>query len=988
MSELAEVKPIFYFFNKKLPQNGMRIADIKNKRARNLLRGIDPESYSSIKNALDKIKTDCSKSDYKDSLLFIRTHYSFENNEIGQLFNEFCPKEVSRPCEYTVSEIEEQIEHYKKELIILTKYATEISVSLKENNFHRALDICNELIISKGVSIYLLRVISFITNRYQLFLLDDKEILSKIDNIKQNIKISNSNFISEVVSQLSNLRTSYLAICKRINEIPKEFDKGKIAKFFINPIPDSHDDFIKTLNSYYSFSLFDAFLYLKTISRFNLPYLPKNSIDYELSLEYQSFSGVEFKPNTIYKEITEDTSHFYLRECFLFMEQEKAMNYFLIHGGYYTLYGESKKINQFAKPFINDYFYGLRNLNQLRCSKIENAEVNWDKYDSTNCSMLENSSALIYLLNRKEGYLEANEQDLFVKLMSFTRDIGEICSPDLLEKIAYDAKEYTLKVVVQCLITINRKNQYTEHQLRATIQDFCRDEFDCNFIELLKYLHKVSPAVTEHLIVISNETFLSTLFHLTDKPIDALNLRADILFWYGEITKDERFKERAKTLRIDIQINKEKGTIDDSRIYVDPLNFQQWFEDNIVSKLTMILDNLMISNNSVKLDWSNKGTSVSNGEELIECLLTCYKEFCENKVFGIASYLGRRIRHGTFKGTAITEIQKLPSQPEYHSIFEDRDFKRKIDEWLYQYEEMIEDLVKNYLQIKSKRKPLGLITTEIDTATKKLIANQLVYEILSIYPTRTGVIRLPNIITDYCWRLVEQDLSKTKKLLSQKKSNHGVFSYSAKNQNFNLRRSFYNFTQEVNSLTGQKFGLMSSWFNKPSYASPSADIYLLFNAVISEVKERVMGFEPSVDVGVKTFTIDGGTYYILYDALYVLIDNAAKHGKQDGNIYFHVCQCDSDVITLELSTEVSNINDMNNAIYNIKDFLSRADENHDFLDDAHIIEGNSGIKKIKKLEKEGSISNLTFSSDENKLLLNFKFDFNLNHRGVFNDIDS
>ncbi|WP_427036111.1 hypothetical protein [Enterobacter asburiae] len=71
-------------------------------------------------------------------------------------------------------------------------------------------------------------------------------------------------------------------------------------------------------------------------------------------------------------------------------------------------------------------------------------------------------------------------------------------------------------------------------------------EFNSNLLELLKYLHQVSPAVTEHIITISNETFLSTLFHLTDKPIDALNLRADMLFWYGEITKDERFKDRAK----------------------------------------------------------------------------------------------------------------------------------------------------------------------------------------------------------------------------------------------------------------------------------------------------------------------------------------------------------------------------------------------------------------------------------------------------------
>lgn len=990
MSNEFDLNPIRFFTSQKTSPNSIQIHNIKTKKARNLLRGIDSDSYKSTKTALEKIKLNCTRTDYKNSLLYVRTHTFFEKTDVGQLFNDFCPKGIKQPHEYTLSEIIKEIGNYTNELCLLTECAYSISSHLSKNEFLKALEACDDLVKNKGVSIYLLRVISFITNRYQLFSLEDKELLNKIDKLKQSIKISNNNFLSEAVSQLSNLRTSHLAICKRINELSTDFEKGLIAKSFINPIPNNYDVFLKTLNAYYSFSLFDAFLYYQNISKFKLPFIPPHLINSDLTLIHQEFCSIEFDPNLIYDEVDEDTSHYYLRECFLFIEQEKALNYLLIHGSYYTPYVSNKRINQFSRPLINRYFENLKNLNQLRCEKMVDVEINWHKYNNNTCSMLENSSALIYLLTKKEGYLDQHEQYLFVKLMSYTRDIGEICPPDFLERIADDAKDYLLKIVAQCLITINRKSQYTEHQLRATIQDFCISEFNSNLLELLKYLHQVSPAVTEHIITISNETFLSTLFHLTDKPIDALNLRADMLFWYGEITKDERFKDRAKTLRIDIQINKEKGTIDDSRIYVDPLNFQQWFEDNMVSKLTMILDNLMISNDSsFKLDWTSKGSSVSNGEELIESLLACYKEFCENKVFGIASYLGRRIRHGTFKGTAITEIQKLPNEQEYHSIFEDKDFKRRLDEWLIQYEYMIEDLVKNHLQIKSKRKPAGLITTEIDTPAKTVIANQLVFDILSLYPKRTGVIRLPNLIIDYCWRLVEQDLAKTKRLLSQKKSSHGVFSYTPKNQSPYLKRTFSKFTQEVNSLTGQKFGLMASWFNKPSYASPSADIYLLFNAVISEVKERMIGFEPTIDIGEKTFTIDGGTYYILYDALYVLIHNAAKHGKLDGTIHFNVLPSSArNTIRLSLSTELGCLQDILKAESQIRLFIESADKDSNFIDDAHIIEGNSGMKKLKRLEKEGSISNFNFHSNEKELLLCFEFDFHLDHRGIYDDIDS
>ncbi|EKN3392566.1 hypothetical protein ACHZG5_001516 [Yersinia enterocolitica] len=990
MSNAFDLTSIKFFISNKVSPHTIQIHNIKTKKARNFLRGIDAESYKSTKNMLEKIKLNCTSTDYKNSLLYVRTHPFFENTDVGQLFNKFCPKGIPDPHEYTLSEIFNEVDNYTNELCVLTEFAYSIANHLSKNELHTALDLCEDLIKHKGVSIYLLRIISFITNRYQLFTLEDKNLLNKIDKLKQSINISNNNFLAEAVSQLSNLRTSHLTISKRINDLTATFGKVLIAKSFINPIPESYEDFLKTLNAYYSFSLFDAFIYYQNICQLNLPFITKRHINTDLNIIYKEFSSIEFKPSLIYKEVDEDTGYYYLRECFLFIEQRKALNYLVIHSNYYSSFGTSRKISPFTTPLINQYFNELRSLSQLRCEKMDHVDINWYRFDPKTCGMLENSSALIFLLTKKEGYLDNHDQLLFVKLMSYSRDIGEVCSPDYLEIIADDANDHLLKLVAQCLITIKRKNQYTEHQLRATIQELCLEKFNGNLLELLKYLHNVSPAVTEHLITISNETFLSTLFHLTDKPIDALNLRADMLHWYGDITKDERFKDRAKTLKIDIQINKEKGTIDDSRIYVDPLKYQQWFEDNMVSKLTMVLDNLMISNgSSIKLDWTSKGNSVSNGEELIEYLLACYKEFCDNKVFGIASYLGRRIRHGTFKGTAITEIQKLPSEQEYKTIFEDKDFKRKHEEWLLQYENMIEDLVKNSLQIKSKKKPMGLITTDIDTPIKTVIATQLVYDILSLYSKRIGVLMLPNLIIDYCWRLVEQDLGKTKKLLSQKKSSHGVFSYTSKSQSSYMKKTFSNFAKEVNSLTGQKFGLMASWFNKPSYASPSADIYLLFNAVISEVKERVINFEPTIDIGDKTFTINGGSYYILYDALYVLIHNAAKHGKSNGTIHFNVMpSSERNAINLSLSTELDNHQDIIEAQSQINSYLESSDKDSSFIDDAHIVEGNSGMKKLKRLEKEGSISNFNFYTNECELLLCFEFDFELDLRGMYDDIDS
>lgn len=960
-----------------------KINRIQKEKARNILRGIILSNFKSLQNGLEKIRINCSKNDYKMALLLIRSDPTYINNEYGKLFNDSCPRAIKHPANYNISEIKNQIALNRIKLEEVINLSKKVLIELKSGNFISALEKCNDLKEADGVSIFMIRVISYIVNRYQLLKIDDSEVLSKVDKLKSEIKITKSRFIWEVISQLSNLRTSHMTICKRINDLDSNFQNGYIAKFFINPIPLNQDIYEKTANAFFSFSLFDAYLYLGLIQSLEIDYLNKEKNNLELESKFTFFSGLNFEPLEMYEKVDEDTSYYYLRECFLFIEQKRALKFLAIHGYYYSYYNNQKILPLLHRQLINDYFSELKSLTDLRSKSCENITIVWDKYSGETCGMLENSSALVHLITKKEGRLNEEEQLEFVKLMTFTKDIGEICHPIYLENISFYAKTELVKLVSQCLITIHKKKQYADHDLRSTIQEYCINHFDGDLIKLLEYLHNESPAVTEHLVITCNETFLSKLFHLMERPVDALKLRADMLEWFGKMQKDERYIERAKTLRVDIQINKEKGTIDDSRIYVDPLKFSQWFEDSMVSKFTMDLDNLIISNvNNLKFETFGKDKTIGPWDNVIEHIFLCYREFCDNKSFGIASYLGRRIRHGTFKGLAESGMKEILKDRQYKVILEDKEFNENYNIWLTDYFSMVEALVKDSLQIKSKKKPNGLITTEIDNSYKTKVAKQLVNEILTIYSKESGVIQLPSIIIDYCWRMVEYDLAKTRKLLSEKKSSHGVFSFSPKCSDLQTKRLYSKFIQDVNSLTGQKFRQMASWFNKPSYASPSTDIYLLFNAVISEVKDRVTDFRPIIDVGDKSFSVNGGTYYVIYDAISVLIYNAAYHGKKDGKILFLVTYNeDDDSIKIDLKTEIISLEEMSSAKQKIEIALANSDE------DAYVIENNSGIKKLKKLEREGSVSNVNFYVIEKNLFLCFDFTFKLGNRGKYHDND-
>ena len=418
--------------------------------------------------------------------------------------------------------------------------AVKILESLNVGDINTALEYCSDLADMKWYSVFLIRQLSYITNRYQLLGLDDNEILRKIDYIKQRISISRCPFIESAVTQLSNLRTSHITTSKRIYEINRIFNGIHIAKSFIKPIPNDKLEFESVLSDYFSFSLFDSYLYLMKLLKFNLSFIPTTTVERSLEEAYERISAIQFNPENMYKKVDEDVGYYFLRESFLFSEQPNALQFQIVHGYYYLNALNSKHINQLATPIIEEYFSDINELEHLNHTTPARYEIRSDKYNSSTCGMLENSTALVYVLGRKQGQLSQNEQDLFVELMSYTREIGEICPKEYLASMASSATCQRLQLVVNCLITLNHKSQLSEHKLRSVIQDYCIQQFNGNLNDLVQYLYSISPAVAEHLLLTCDETFLATLFRIVDRPVDAIQLRADMLNWYGELSKEDK----------------------------------------------------------------------------------------------------------------------------------------------------------------------------------------------------------------------------------------------------------------------------------------------------------------------------------------------------------------------------------------------------------------------------------------------------------------
>lgn len=808
------------------------------------------------------------------------------------------------------------------------------------------------MVRNEGVSLFLVRLAYLIKNR------SDAETGRKIDLLLDEIQVGNVRYLHLAIRELSSPNTEYLNIREKLNSA-NEDDISWIIKSFVDHIPRSEQDYANTLNSYFGISLIDAFLYHCVSERAKTFEIPQN-IDSNLAIEFRSFESSEY--NYSYSDEC-DVGMEYFKDSFLLIELRKLFDYRTSQCAIYSN-DENKEFKRtpLEKSLLENFFSNHNTLEKIKELRLPGV------IDSPSFGR---SNALIYFLEKTDGVVE--NETLFVELMSLTKDVGILCPKRHLATMAENAQSYEFKLVIACLAYIKSRTQSYEHDLRRIIQKIAVGRFDSSLVKLLEHLQSISPSVSEHLIQCLDETFLSKLFQMVTKPNAAIEKRAEIFEWYGHLINDATFLDRAKNLRIDVQISKEKGTIDDARVYVDPVKFTQWVNDNLLDNLTILLASIITPTEPtvMALQWEKVKAGMTELEQVGAILHLAYEEFCTNKKFGIASYIGRRIRHGTLKGTGFNDIKMFAERESFHNLFSNHEFRECFNRWIYEYEELFDHLRDNYIQIFDKNKAEGLISKDIRSSFKKNEANHLLYDVLKSYYVNKNGLELPYIITEYCWRLFEEDLAIIRKFIMNKKAMHGVFLCDINEIPRALHRDIQDFCQELNTITAEKFRIIESWFNKPSIASPSAELALLFRAVVSEVKGLFGNFEPVLFMEEDGYVIKGGAYFVIYDALYILINNAATYGNPTGSLEFKATiENGKDThFKISISSDIS----ARDSISSVRRSIEASLEGD--CEDALITEGRSGIKKLRRMEQDGYIRNVSYAFDNNSVTATFEFIF-------------
>jgi hypothetical protein len=368
------------------------------------------------------------------------------------------------------------------------------------------------------------------------------------------------------------------------------------------------------------------------------------------------------------------------------------------------------------------------------------------------------SSIFNYLVHRCEGYASITEYDLF-ELMGQTGDLAKTINPNYLRILAKNSPSPISKVIFYLLIARKSKNVADDHLLRKLLQQIVKEMHNGKLVDFIVELAKKSQIVAKYAYEVCTEDFIAKLSHIILATGEITETRAALHKWMGETTGEKAYLDRARTLLIDHQINRIRNEIDDNRIYVDLARFAEWINDELMHELNAVLT-LMEHNNTL-----------DNADEplLLNIIERSYAAFCGNNIFGIASYLGRRIRHGTFKGHLYSGVISIEGQ--YSSLFKDPTLFAKWAHWKTDYELCIDSIITNRLHVESSTKRDGLLKPHLKGVGKPEIAMACAQNLAKDFLENKNCTNAVFFLTEYCWRLAEVDLKNINTFLKGQKTN-------------------------------------------------------------------------------------------------------------------------------------------------------------------------------------------------------------------------
>lgn len=517
--------------------------------------------------------------------------------------------------------------------------------------------------------------------------------------------------------------------------------------------------------------------------------------------------------------------------------------------------------------------------------------VSISEVDPANCGAFHRTIALISSI--EAGGLGEITGEQLSSLLDQTVDVVSMLSTDELAKLMPPRKsDHLYEFLRTAVLNDLEENKVNNHALRRSLQLVVQSRFDGDIVGLLKHVDTERGHVSKHLYNLCSEAFLTELYDLFEVTDQITEAHTNILEWWGAKANDEDAKLRAKSHRLTLRLRKVRGAIEETRIYVDPLRFIAWIQEEIAVELRTlsIQADLILADPSRTFSFKNQvQLAVQPRMKLLALFERCYEEFCTNKLYGVTSFIGRRIRHGTLHGHLVLELK--PDIEAYIAEFRHSapNFAQFLGHWFSTFDAAVQLMAADRIHVRSKEKARGLIVATLEETEKVPIANRMVEDVARSMLERPQLAQGASLIHEYCWLLFEVDLKRTRDAVEELRREFVISVDEHPADRADIDRRVNERIRSLNSRVQQKFDIVRSWFTRPTNQSPSASVGLLFEAVQDEVRQHFPHFKPKLDItGTNDVDLIGHRFHFFYDALFILVGNAAKHGQPDGVLGIHI----------------------------------------------------------------------------------------------------
>lgn len=916
-----------------------------DKKTRNKVRAIlgsdDPKAIDSLAQLRGTLGT--AQSDALDDLLnglrhekAVRVSMPFPKTPP---FLDVVKPHHDIPLDKRLDILNANVNVHKTRLLRVAAALQEIDVKYAEGKMRLCRNLIEDSIARDGWSHAILRRIVLIREN-----LPDGQEDGKIEELVQRANL-NAVAVTSVVHAYSRDQ-NILTIKRSILNIA---DRGAVNRYSrmlsrlpVQPFANSREDLSAFLSEVEKCSLIDSII----LAKFNSHLFDIRG--YSAICDVAQSLGLPSLFNKLvgtFDDKDKESEYTFFKQSSAWLEYEAVRNYRILLDNYFnTSRDEVSDIHEDLSHILLEW------VGDAKLSDLVGV-AQFTKHNHPALARLElsgsatRSAIFNYWLQKSEGQITFAKNDL-LKLMGLTQELARTVPIKPTRTAAALTNDQLVRLILLLLLAKRSKNELDSFYLRKLLEEIAFREHEGSLVKLVSAYEKSHPYVAEYIYDIATEDFLAKLNKIAPHRADIPEIRASLHEWMAVFRNDEHFLQRARAVRIDHQLNRVRNEIDDYRIYVDPSRFSSWLEDEMMIDLNSAL---------TSTGAGKKGVSVNCDETLLALILTeSYNTFCSNAVFGIASYIGRRIRHGTFHGHLYSSvINSIERNSRFSSLFKTPQFAEKWEAWKSQYSKALEAIIRDRLHVHSKAKPLGLLQPEVYGPAKQEILSVAVKNISTNYIETTSVLGIDQTIIDYCWRLAESDLAIVTKYLRAQQVPLKNLAYLEKEvlpaslpRDTRLAEAFQ---RELELLIDRKLAAMFGWFKRPTIVAPKASVSLLFDAIVAEVKDTIPDFVLQFDdpSGGEDELV-GPVYHLVYDSLAVVVTNAAKHGDraQPAKCKSQISQGKNKRLSVEITSSICSSKDPRD-VSEIIEQRKMAD-----FQDANLYQGKSGISKLRLLAQQ------------------------------------